>query len=379
MSGSSERIGGRPRRPSSALSGGMRMSITATSGLCARTLPGARRRRPPGDHVEARVLEQRARCPRAASTASSAITTRMGSPRARAFPRRPGSRTSSSPSSAATRSASPRSPSPGPDRRRRGRRRGPPRRSCPSADRDAHLGLGRLRVAGGVRQRLRHDEVGRASTAAGKRSSGAPRAARPGSCERGDQRRPARAEAALGEHRGMDAARQLAQLGGGLGQVLHRVVEELAPPRVGVPSTSARQAQAQAELHEPLLGAVVEVALEPPPRVVRPPRRSAAREARSSASARLRSVMSRTKPVKRGGPGSLDPRDRQLHRELAAVGAHAGDLDAPVEQRGRGRSSGTAPGRRGGARAGRAARSARPCRGRSPRRPGSRRSARRRG
>ena len=103
---------------------------------------------------------------------------------------------------------------------------------------------------------------------------------------RGRRARERRLEPALGEHGGVDAAGELAQLGGGGGQVVDRLVEQLGRERrVGV-ELAAREPQREREADEVLLGAVVEVALDPPPARRRRPSTMRARDARSSASAR---------------------------------------------------------------------------------------------
>ena len=123
------------------------------------------------------------------------------------------------------------------------------------------LGLG---VAGDVGQRLGDDEVGgrldRRRQPLGRRLDDLDR-------DRGAAGEPAqrRREAAVAEHDGVDAAGQLAQLGGRRRELGHRLVEQLAGHlRVGV-ELAARQAQVHGERHQPLLGAVVEVALDPAP------------------------------------------------------------------------------------------------------------------
>ena len=61
----------------------------------------------------------------------------------------------------------------------------------------------------------------------------------------------------------VDAARQLAQLGGRGGQVVDRLVEQLAAERRVASALRARQPQRQRQADEALLRAVVQVALEP--------------------------------------------------------------------------------------------------------------------
>ena len=71
-------------------------------------------------------------------------------------------------------------------------------------------------------------------------------------------------EPALGEDRGVDAARELAQLGEARLQLDHRAVEQrrgLLGVRIHAP---ARVAEQQGEADQPRLGAVVQVALQAP-------------------------------------------------------------------------------------------------------------------
>ena len=67
----------------------------------------------------------------------------------------------------------------------------------------------------------------------------------------------------------MQAARELAQLAGRGGEVLDRLVEQLRR-QLGVVELAPREPQRQGEADEVLLGAVVEVALEPAARRRRP-------------------------------------------------------------------------------------------------------------
>ena len=157
---------------------------------------------------------------------------RWGSSACTSVPAPGGLSTTSSPSSAATRSAIPLRPLPAPGS-------APPMPSSrtsittrPLLDPQRDLGLARRRVLGDVRERLADEEVGgalelrreplRRASPVTVTGTGA-RAARPG------QRR---LEAALGQHRRVDAARELAQLGQPLLELLDRGVEQGRGPRV---------------------------------------------------------------------------------------------------------------------------------------------------
>ena len=124
-------------------------------------------------------------------------------------------------------------------------------------------------VAGDVREALGDDEVGGGLDRAGKRSSGTPRI-EAGTVLRLARPAQGRVEAALGQHRRVDAAGELAQLGRRLAQVGASPRRAARGPRPGRSSTSRRRGHAQRhrDADELLLGAVVEVALDPPPRLV---------------------------------------------------------------------------------------------------------------
>ncbi len=125
--------------------------------------------------------------------------------------------------------------------------------------------LGRRRVAGHVGQGLGDGEVRGRLDRAGQALAGNPLQRHRHAGARG-QRAQRRLEAALGQHRGVDAARQLAQLVRRRGELVRGLVEQRAASGSRCPR--ARQAQVEREPDEPLLGAVVEVALEPPARLV---------------------------------------------------------------------------------------------------------------
>ena len=182
-------------------------------------------------------------------------------------PRPAGEETSSRPSSAAIRSLSPRRPGPvarvGAADPVVGDRHDEPPVLAAHVDR----GVRRVRVARDVRDRLGDDEVRR----------GLDRRRQPLVRHGGDldrqrhplrQRLQRRPEPAIGEHRRMDPARELAQLADRLVEVLRRAVEQLPGRLRIVVHARARQPQAQRERDEPLLRAVVQVALDLAPRRV---------------------------------------------------------------------------------------------------------------
>ena len=130
-----------------------------------------------------------------------------------------------------------------------------------AGDERVHGGPGRARVLGDVGERLGDQVVGgdldgggrtalqRDGDVHGQRRAGRDRA------QRG-------AEPTVGEHGGVDAVGQVAQLAQRGAELLPRGGHEpllLGPGR----EPSAERAELQRERHEPLLGAVVEVALEP--------------------------------------------------------------------------------------------------------------------
>ena len=96
--------------------------------------------------------------------------------------------------------------------------------------------------------------AGRAGSSASSTSIGA----RPASAS------SAGAEAAVGQDRGVDAARELAQLGERERELLLGAVEQLVGPVGVLVQLALGEPQRQRERDEPLLGAVVQVALQPP-------------------------------------------------------------------------------------------------------------------
>ena len=161
--------------------------------------------------------------------------------RARSCPSPGGLVDVSVPSAAPTRSARPLSPEPGlacappmPSSRTSTTR-------SPFSRVDAHGGVRRLGVLGDVGQRLGDREVG--GRLDRRRAAGPSGSVDDLDRQRraGDERRDRRREPALGQHRGVDAARQLAQLGRGLRQLLADALEERAGAAPG-PCRPARRA-----------------------------------------------------------------------------------------------------------------------------------------
>ena len=204
--------------------------------------------------------------------------------------------------------------------------------------RPATAGRVGLRVAGDVGERLGDDEVGgrldRRRQPLARRLEDLDRDRRAVG-EAAERRR----QPAVGEHGGVDAAGQLAQLGGRLVELLHRLVEQLGGRRrVGV-ELVAGQAQVHGQRHQPLLGAVVEVALDPAPLGVAglddaaPARRAAPRPSpRSSAFSCSFSAVSAVLDFL----GTADPRAQQAEQEGEGEAGEDGDrgdeahgLDAP--------------------------------------------------
>ena len=136
------------------------------------------------------------------------------------------------------------------------------------------------------------------------------------------------------------------------GEILDRLVEQLRGQRGVALELAAGQAERQREADEVLLGAVVQVALDPAPGVVRRGDDAGARGAQLLLGGEPVGDVAHVAEEERAvAVLALDRGDRQLDGELVAVAAHGGDLDAPVEQDGRRRRRRSAPGPPGGARA----------------------------
>ena len=132
----------------------------------------------------------------------------------------------------------------------------------PAADR----GAGGAGVLDDVRQRLGDDEVGGRLERRGQPLGGTSTST--GRAKRLDDRLDAGAEAAAAERRGQDAAREVAQLGGRALGVLERLVDERGAPGRRRRRAPPGELERDDGVHEPLLRAVVDVALEPPARLV---------------------------------------------------------------------------------------------------------------
>ena len=266
---------------------------------------GRRRRGPP-------ARPRRARVP---TPARSGIRARTS------VPSPGGLRTSSVPSSAPTRSPRPRRPEPLDAS-------APPIPSsrtsitaCAVLARDGHHRVRRVGVLGDVGQRFGDDEVGR----------GLDRAREPfrqPALELDRHRRAAGerlqggVQPALGEHGGMDARREIAQLVDRLPGVGERAVDELASAVDVGGEALARELELDHQRDEPLLGAVVEVAPEP----------SAFRVAR------LDDPRARGPQRLQPGP-QLDLQARVLHRQRGGRGgvAQAAPATRTAPRRGRAR------------------------------------------
>jgi hypothetical protein len=185
-------------------------------------------------------------------------------------------------------------------------------------------------VARRVRQRLRHDEVRRRLDR--RRHPLARRGAQ--LCPRLralHQRAQRRCQAAVGQDGRVDPARKLAQLGGRSRQLDDRLVQRRQRD-IGLPvhQARARDLKHEPEVDEPLLRAVVQIALDPPALGIR--RRDDARPRR--AQLRLRALALGDVAQIAGEhrlAREVDPRYRQLDGELGPVLAHAGYLDPPAD------------------------------------------------
>ena len=171
--------------------------------------------------------------------------------------------TSRRPSSASRRSASPRRPDAAGGIGAADPVVGDDHRRLPVGAADADDRVRGLRVLGDVRHRLRDDVVrGRLD--------------RPGEAlvrhlgdldghrRAGGQRLDRRAQAAVGQDGGMDPAGQLAQLVEALGELVLRLREQLAGGGRVLAQRRLDQAQVERDGDQPLLRAVVQVALQPP-------------------------------------------------------------------------------------------------------------------
>ena len=215
------------------------------------------------DDLESGFGEQRA-TPSRTSTASSASTTRKGSPPA---PLRPvpagGLQTRSTPSSASTRSARPRSPEPLVEVRSADAVVDDLHHQLPVLADDFDARPRRTGVLRDVGQRFGHEVVAATSTGAGRRcSTSTDQVYGTGRSRR--QRLKAHGEAVVAEHRRVDSLGQLPELLHRRRQVLSRGGPGAAPSSESGLRLRGRPAPVQRERDQPLLRAVVEIALEPP-------------------------------------------------------------------------------------------------------------------
>ena len=291
------------------------------------------------------------------------------------------------PSSAATRSSSPRRPEPRPDVGAADAVVGDLDGDVAGAARERDRRLRGARVLGDVGERLGGDEVGRALDRLGQ-AVPARDVERDGDRRAAGQRLQRRLQPALGEHGGMDAAREVAQLLQARLQLRDRAVEQLGDVVVAL-GLQPRAAQQQRERDEPRLRAVVQVALQPPARRVarlHDPRARGAQlvdarlqlvvEVRDVAAQQAREVGERHQRGRdERGPergvaraGLRDRHEREGEQREDVDGRHLQALERR-RWRASGRSRGAARARTGPRRRARRAPSAR------PRRPARRRSA----
>ena len=198
-----------------------------------------------------------------------------------------------------------------PGRRRRRRRRAPrpPRGRCGARRRRSRASPARTWRRSSAPRRRRSRRPPRPARAAARSARSSTST---GSGARAGQRAQRRLEPAVGEHGRVDAAGELAQLGERLVELLHRARRASACAASGsLPALVARQPQLQAQRDEPLLRAVVQVALEPAalgqarPRRSARARRSAPRPARA---ARRRAARSRAPARPRRRPPATSSR-----------------------------------------------------------------------
>ena len=197
------------------------------------------------------------------------------------------------PPKAETRSASPSSPPPVV-------RQAPPQPSSPDVDRDrvdvlahAHGRRRRARVLGGVRECLGDEVVGACLELGVEARDRDIDLDRQHAVEPRHELLDGRAEALVGEHGRVEAARELADLADGERELLLGPLEKLRRAVAAARHPSGCDAERLEGDDQPLLRAVVEVPLEPPPlRIAGRTSRSWA--ARSSRSVCLSSVASRT-------------------------------------------------------------------------------------
>ena len=197
--------------------------------------------------------------------------------------------------------------------------------------RELDLDLRRVRVAGHVGQGLGDGEVG------GDLDGGrVPRGG--GDSQHRRQRRPGheraqrRLQAALGQDRGVDAARELTELPGRGGELVRGLLEQARGLVGRAVHARPRQAQIERQPDQPLLGPVVQVALEPAARLVRGLHHARPRGAQLGL---LVLALGDVPDVagEAGRAGQVDAGDGQLERELGPVGAHPCELHAAVEHR----------------------------------------------
>ena len=326
--GQRSRIARAARRPSSVWVGGMRMSTIATSGRCSLhereqlvAVGGA------PDHVEAGLGEQ-PREPLAQEHRVVGEDHAHGISAWTTVPRPGGLSTRSRPPSASTRSASPRRPVP------RARSAPPTPSSATSTTARPSTRCTRMRTAlalgvlGDVGQRLGDDEVGGRLDAVREPLGAARRRARAAAARRRRApRAPARrprsvrmpgwmpwASSRSSRSASVSEARAWSSSGFAAGVALE--------PRVGEP-------ERHRDRHEPLLRAVVQVALDPPPLDLRPPRRSgrarraAPRAARAARPAAARSRARARPPRRPTRPAPVRPPARDRGRARRSGGRRA--------------------------------------------------------